>query len=315
LRRAVTIIRRSDGLYSVRQYPLLLALVDIDSAAGRLDAARSGLLQATRVVARAHRDDWRAEVSSLGEIGGWLCRIGDFPGARRTYREALGTLELRNDAVLQADTMVAFARCCLLELSAEGVETAPGTFDHYRGRVQRTERMNPENPAFRAHVSRLLRWDGEQALRRAAAIAESGRLEPRHAMSVLLQAGDWFQAKDHYRAARTYYARADAIALSLNAQSPLATPVQVLYPIPALVLRARGAAPVEGTDRSVEVEFRVQADGSIDNGKVIERELGKSTVDEVLSALRVARYRPRFEAGQAVDTEGVRRRQSIPQVR
>ena len=48
---------------------------------------------------------------------------------------------------------------------------------------------------------------------------------------------------------------------------------------------------------------------------MIDRELGKSTVDEVLAALRAARYRPRFEAGRALDTEGVRLRQAIPDLR
>jgi tetratricopeptide (TPR) repeat protein len=312
LRRALALVRRSDGLYAERQYALLLTLVDIDSAAGRLEAARSGLKQMLRVNDRGPGEDWRKRARSQMEIGAWQCRIGEFEAARRTYRAALAMLESRGDDPLLVDAMMALAGCCLHELSSEGIETAQGSFERYRGRVQRTERMNPQNPAFRIHVNRILRWEGEQALRRAAAIATEGRLDPERSLRVLLQAGDWFQTKDHYRAARRYYAEADRVAQQVSGDAPLSEPVSLLYPIPPFALRARGTPEPDAAARYIEVEFHVQADGSVEAERVIDRDLGKSFVDEVLSAVRVARYRPRFEDGRATATEGVRRRQPIP---
>jgi hypothetical protein len=175
--------------------------------------------------------------------------------------------------------------------------------------------MNPQNPAFRTHVNRILRWQGEQALRRAAAIASSGRLDPERSLRVLLQAGDWFQAKDHHRSARAYYARAEELAAQTGGASPFDAPVQVLYPIPAFALRGRRVPQSADAARSIEVEFQVQADGSVERERVIDRDLGKSFADEVLSAVRVSRHRPRFESGRAVATDGVRLRQAIPEIR
>ena len=135
-------------------------------------------------------------------------------------------------------------------------------------------------------------------------------------MALLLQAGDWFQVKDHYRAARSYYAMAEELAASSGFEHPLATPVQLLYPLPPTALRARGLPRDADTEaRYVEVEFRVHADGTVDTERVVQRDLGKSAVNEVLNALSVARYRPRFVDGRAVDTDGVRLSQPIPDLR
>jgi tetratricopeptide (TPR) repeat protein len=312
LRRAIALVRRSEGLHAERQYALLLKLVDLDSAAGRLDNARSGLKQMLRVNDQSPGKDWRERTRSQMEIGAWQCRIGDFDAGRRTHRQAVTALESRQDDSLRVDALLGLARCCMEELSSEGIETTPGTLERYRGRVQRTERMNPQNPAFRTHVNRVLRWEGERAVRRAAAIATEGRLDPEHSLRVFLQAGDWFQTKDHYRAARKYYAQAEQVAAHARGDAPLSAPVQLLYPVPTFALRARETAASEGTERYIEIEFQVQADGSVEAERVVDRDLGKSFVDEVLSAVRVARYRPRFEDGRATATEGVRRRQPVP---
>jgi hypothetical protein len=138
-------------------------------------------------------------------------------------------------------------------------------------------------------------------------LAETATLTPQRRIAVLVQAGDWFQAKDRTRAARRYYASAQRwLKRSEGADDPFAAPVQVLYPLPALALRTPST-----NARYVETEFTVRADGQVESGRVISNELGRSAADEMLQALQVARFRPRMIEDAAVDTPGVRFRQAF----
>jgi hypothetical protein len=175
-----------------------------------------------------------------------------------------------------------------------------------------SNRMSVGNPAFQLRVGKMLRPDGEQALRRAAQLAESSSLPAERRVAVLLQVGDWFQAKARSRTAQRYYASAERWARRTGgAEDPFAAPVQVLYPVPPLALRNRLAREQAPMERYIEVEFTVRADGRVDGERVIAREPGKSAADETLEALQAARFRPRVLDGTTLDTEGVRFRQAF----
>jgi TonB family protein len=81
--------------------------------------------------------------------------------------------------------------------------------------------------------------------------------------------------------------------------------------VPLLALRSRVARDSSTTERYVEVEFTVRADGQVDGERVIVRALGKSAVDETIEALQAARFRPRVVNGTALDTDSVRFRQAF----
>lgn len=219
---------------------------------------------------------------SLAAIAAWQCRLGKFDSGRQRFRRSIEQLSAPADEERLIEALLGLARCSLDELAAAGIETAPGSLDEYRGPVLRSNRMSAASPAFQLRVLKMLRLDGEQALVRAAQLAETTSLTPERRVAVLLQVGDWFQAKDHNRTARKYYASAQQwVRRSANAENPFAAPVQVLYPVPLLALR------------------------------VVVREPGKSAADETLQALQAARFRPRVVDGAALDTEGVRFRQAF----
>lgn len=207
------------------------------------------------------------------------------------------------------DALLGLARCSFDELAAEGIATSPGSLDEYRGPVLRTNRMSAGSPAFQVRVLKIPRVDGEQALLRAAQLAETTTLPPERRVAVLVQVGDWFQAKDRSRAARKYYASAERwVRRSAGAEDPFAAPVQVLYPVPSLALRNRSAREPSRAERYVEVEFTVRSNGQIDSERVIAREAGKSAADATLQA---GRFRPRVVDGATLDTAGVRFRQAF----
>jgi hypothetical protein len=310
LKRAVTDLRRSGGLYDPRQFVLLNQLVELHSLQGDIDAALEALAYMETVSERREGPRSPLHAVSLAGIGTWHCRLGKFDSGRERFRRSINWLRAaENETLIHA--LLGLARCSFYELAAEGVATSPDSLDSYRGPVLRRNRMSIGSPAFRYRVHKILRPEGDQALRQAAQLVENATtMAPERRVAVLLQIGDWFQAKDHSRTARRYYASAQRwVQRTVVADDPFAAPVQVLYPVPSLALRGSPARESSAPERYVEIEFTVRADGRIDRERVLTREPGKSAADETLQALQVARYRPRMVDGAALDTAGVRFRQ------
>ena len=311
LKRAVNALRRSGGLYDPRQSALLNQLVDLHSLQGDIGEASAALAYMESISERTDGRLSMQHAATLAAIGGWYCRLGDFESGRQRFRRSIVRLRDDDDEAL-IGALLGLARCSFHELAAEGIATSPESLDSYRGPVLRRNRMSIGSPAFRYRVHKVLRPEGDEALRYAARLAETATLAPERRAAVLLQVGDWFQAKDHARTARRYYASAQRWLLrSVAADDPLAAPVQVLYPVPALALRSSPAGEAAASERYVEVEFTVRADGHIDRERVLTREPGKSAADETLQALQAARYRPRLVDGKPLDTAGVRFRQAF----
>ena len=311
LTRAVGILRRNSGLYDRRQFALLSQLTDLYSLQGDVDSAVAALAYMERVSERTDGRQSTQHAHALAAIAAWYCRLGRFDGGRERFRRSIERLRTADDEQL-IDALLGLTRCSFDELAAEGVATSPDSLESYRGPVLLTSRISINSPTFQQRVLKILRPEGEQAVRYAAQLAETVKLTPQRRVAVLLQAGDWFQAKDHSRTARRYYVSAQRwLERTEGADDPFAAPVQVLYPVPALALRSTLGRASSTNARYVEAEFTVRADGHVDSGRVIASELGRSAADETLQALQVARFRPRMAQGAAVDTTGVRLRQAF----
>lgn len=311
LTRAVNSLRRSNGLYDPAQSALLNQLADLHSLRGDVDAALAALAYLERISERTDGGQSAQHAIAVALVGAWHCRLGRFDTGRERLRRSIERLRAADHEPL-IGALLGLARCSFDELAAEGIATSHDSLDYYRGPAQRTNRMSIGSPAFQYRVGKILGADGDQALRYAAQLAESATLPAERRVQVLLQVGDWFQAKDHSRTARRYYASAQRWARrTIAADDPLAVPVQVLYPVPPLALRTGAALESSAAERYVEIEFTVRSDGQVDRERVLTREPGKSAVDETLQALQVARYRPRMVDGTALDTEGVRLRQAF----
>jgi tetratricopeptide (TPR) repeat protein len=306
LARAVGILRRNSGLYDRRQYALLSQLTGLYSLKGDVDSAVAALAYMERVSERSDGRQSTQHARSLAAIAAWYCRLGRFDSGRERFRRSVERLRSGADEQL-IDALLGLTRCSFDELAAEGVATSPDSLESYRGPVLLTSRISIGSPTFQHHVLKIMRPESEQAVRYAAQLAETATLTPQRRVAVLLQAGDWFQAKDRSRTARRYYASAQRwLKRSEGADDPFAAPVQVLYPVPALALRAPST-----NARYVEAEFTVRADGHTEGSRVMTNDLGRSAADETLQALQVARFRPRMVEDAAVDTPGVRFRQAF----
>jgi tetratricopeptide (TPR) repeat protein len=314
--RALAIVRRTAGIYDVRQLPFLDQLVDAQSSLGRVEEALPSLRYRERVSTAVHGAESVEHARELTRIGDWYCRLGDFFASRQRHRNAIAIIEAaaNSDSPSLIEPLRAVARCCLTELATEGLESSPGVAQGFRGQVLRTGRMNPQSVTFTRHVQDLLRFDGEQAIVRAAQIASVPDNAPTELqLEVFLQAADWFQLRDQPRAASEYYKHAYELSLELPAydQQQWLVPKPLLYALPPIALRnlLQGEAPRQ---RYVEIAFTVRADGRVRSPEVVTREeAGKTMVDETIASLLAARYRPRLVDGKPTAVDDVRYRQQF----
>jgi hypothetical protein len=245
---------------------------------------------------------------ALAALGQWYCRIGDSFEGRRRYRDSVAVLEThtRTDPVLLGP-LLGFARCALYQFEAEAIAAVPEASLRYRGPIQRSNRLDPESPGFRAKVTEIMRSEGDEAMHRAARI--SAHTSPDLRFDTLLKVGDWFLVKGYARTAQSYYAQAAELARkeALSPDKTLDVPVQVFYPLPPFALRSPGDA--SDSERYVEVEFSVRADGRTSNARIVDLGIGRILAGDTLESIRVSRYRPRLDGGKAVAADNVRFRQ------
>ena len=314
--RSLAIVRRTAGINDERQLPLLEQLIDALSTLGRGEEALPNLRFRERVSSAAFGAESVEHARELTRIGDWYCRLGDFFAARQRHRNAIAIIEAATDANSPAliEPLRAVARCCLIELATEGVESSPGLAQSFRGPVFRSGRMDPQSTTFIKHVQELLRFDGEQAIARAAQLVSmSDNASSELQLDVYLQAADWFQLRDQPRTAAEYYKRAYDVSLTLPKhiydQQQWLNPKPILYALPSIALRnlLQGEGP---GDRYVELAFSVRADGKVRSPEVVTREdAGKIMVDETISSLVAARYRPRLVDGKPTPADDVRLKQ------
>lgn len=323
LSRAINIVRRDGGLYDLRQYPALETLADVDGLLGRIEAATGSLKSLERISESAYGAASAQHARTLTAVGDGLCRLGDFFVGRQRHRAAIAAVEnLQIDDAQRVRALLGIVRCALCELSLRGIVTAAMPLQGYRGPIVRSASSSPGDVTFRYHLVKQLNFEAESALTRAAALVTGSKSIPLELqVATLLQAGDWFQLKDHTNRARGYYRKAlhaNVAQQVAGADTILSVPVQILYALPSLALpRSDGgtAAGDKKMSRSVVVEFTVRSNGTAQDARVLTRDANKTMVDETLAAVRNSRYRPRFVGDQPVATDHMQFEQSFDDLR
>jgi TonB family protein len=160
---------------------------------------------------------------------------------------------------------------------------------------------------------------GETALRGALAICEaaSPNVDTALHVAILLDLGDWLMLDAEKQAAMDTYRRAWPLLKDLSPpdNASLDAPAQIMYRLPAAANRSQRAKPENIVEGFVDVEFTVTADGHVTGERTIDKSASDIQERSVLNAVRKARYRPRFEAGQPVETRAVRLHQQVYSVK
>lgn len=315
LQRALTMERAQHGLFGVRQQDTLKLLADSLTALDRLPDAQDLMVYRVRVAEKAYGEGDPKVVPLMCDLGDWFAENGKHREARMTFGVALNIVTSTrsvNDLII-VEPLRGLARTYMRRQSYPDAWLYPPTMPACsapgsgRGQECFTPRVDAEGR--RIIGARKLGREGEFALQRALKIVEADLGASNQArIETLIQLGDWYQIKKSPREALSYYQRASQLIratpdLSPSADTRLDVPVRVFYPTPQIV--AHTPATPETQSHYVQIEFTVAADGSVSDARVVDHDTRDRYVDDILDAMRTARFRPKFVDGQAVATPGV----------
>jgi tetratricopeptide (TPR) repeat protein len=288
-RQAIALTQRLDGVMNTRQLamyePLLECIVRKDMI---LDLQRA--LDQTLLI-RQHasgKDDVRM-IPALAHAGAWYERAGQYENAREVYQRAVDIARKAGGDrdVRLVNPLRSLARTFRLQVQYEPEPLRGRALDAAGERMLvRAARIVRENP------------DASAALR----------------IDTLLELGDWYQMSGAVRDALKIYQEvwAAAVAAGKPGTSILGEPTPLLYR--AAVGIALRSAPQDRRKMKhywIDFEFRVTRLGQVED-VVAKSSTAPSNLQEgVAENLKRTHYRPRFEDGESVDTDGVKVRQGV----
>ncbi|MEJ1966347.1 MAG: tetratricopeptide repeat protein [Gammaproteobacteria bacterium] len=304
LKRAIDLSRNIDGLFNVEQLQILEPLIDSYVKLDLTTEAEKEQQYALRVSETAFgRTDPRM-LKPLDRYGRWLEQLGRYTSARLLYARALTIAEQSagRGTPLAIDPLLGIARSYRLEF-VNGAEEAPASQDIFG---------NPDLGGVVPTDGARLNPDGERALRLALqAIEKNQPTDHRKRGETLVELGDWFMSAgglsrgvDTYREAWKDFALAGDTTV-------LSAPRLLAYRPPPSSAKRSTLKPDEADERFVEVRFTVTKDGRTESVEALPSDASESAQRSMVSAFKKARYSPRFEAGEAVETRDVKFREKI----
>jgi tetratricopeptide (TPR) repeat protein len=303
LKRAIDLSRNIDGLFNVGQLQILEPLIASYVALDLTSEAEKEQQYALRVAESAFgRMDARM-LKPLDRYGRWLEQIGRYTSARLLYARALTIAEQTGGrgTPLAVDPLLGIARSYRLEF-VNGAEEPTAVQDAFggsdlTGAPLDGQRLNP---------------DGERALRLAIQAIDRAKPVDHHKRGeTLIELGDWYMSAGGLGRGVETYREAWKELSQAGDTSLLASPRLLAYRPPPSSAKRSKLDEEESEERFVEVRFTVTKDGRTDNVEGSQSDAPESSQRSVASAVKKARYSPRFENGEAVATEGVTLRERI----
>lgn len=309
MERALLVSRRTHGLFNINQQIILRQLATSLAKLGQSIEAEQQMQYLIRVGEQTYgaRDPRMSRIYDV--VGDFYMQLGFVGAARDAYRTALQVVERklgRNDlATVQPLRAYADSYRRELFLSLYGI----------RGPTDRLG--NNQMPSDGKSINpRYLHADGERALKRAIKTLDSHPNRPTALLyDTLLDLGDWYMIKGQSEEAMPHYRRATGLIDQVEperaaaARAKVSFPVRLHYPVPSAATRNLYRPEEEIEERVVHVAFTVNADGSVTDERVIEENASERHVSDTVSAVRAARYRPKFVNGEPVATKDVNLRQ------
>ena len=304
LKRAIDLSRNLDGLFNIEQLgildPLIASYVALDLTA----EAEKEQQYALRVAESAYGKSDPRMLAPLDRYGRWLEKLGRYTTARLLYARALTIAEQAGGrgSMLAVEPLQGIARSYRLEF-VNGPEDVQATQDQLQlpemgpGAVVDGERLNP---------------DGERALRLAmAAIDKAQPVNHEKRGETLVELGDWFMSSGALAKATDSYREAWKELTLAGATTLLEAPRLLAYRPPASAVGRSKLSADESEERFVELRYTVTKDGRTDNIETVGSDATESAQRSVVSALKKARYAPRFQNGEPVETLAVTRRERL----
>lgn len=300
--RAQHIVRVNDGLHSLDQVEILERKAEASAAMDDWEAASDQQQYALRLAIRAHGKDGVGLLPALDRMGEWYMRTGNVYAARSIYERAIEILEAAYgpDDVRLVEPLTRFANT-------------------FRAERYPSQSSRPSEPVSLSYGDPVVPYGdgpppglinryamGEAALRRARDIYAKQRPDDIDGrIRTLVELGDWFLVFDKWARAEEQY----EAALALRAEKAPDSPPILDHPEPLFVHVNPLPKPVVGARKArrghIEVSFRVTAHGQVRNVKVIDAEPSGVMDLRIKRAMKTAYFRPQFQGGHPVETDGV----------
>lgn len=296
LKRAIDLSRNLDGLFNVDQLQILDPLIQSYVALDLTTDAEKEQQYALRVAESAYGKSDVRMLKPLDRYGHWLEQIARYTTARLLYARALTIAEQvgGRGSILAVEPLQGIARTYRLEFvnGAEEMPAAPDPFGQNDMPVMADgQRLNP---------------DGERALRLAlVAIDKGAPVDHKKRGDTLVELGDWYFSAGALSKGVDTYREAWKDLSQANSTTVLDQPRLLAYRPPPSSVKRSHLKEEDAEERYAEVKYTVTKDGRTDDVMLVGSDAAESTQKAVVSAMKKARYAPRFENGEPVDTPNV----------
>jgi TonB family protein len=307
--RAIALNRRAEGLFNEDQLPLLDKQADALTELGRVEDALQAHRYALRLVERRHGTNSLRYARELVARGRWYTRARAYESSRYTLRRAVDLLvELEGPRSLE-----------LVAALTAGADNARRWLADAQAMTELLDAdrqvmyHDPVTPGPPGLSPATIQTEGLRALERAAEIVDaSPDAPPASVAAVRVQLGDLNQLRQTPERALPHYQQAwQAAAGAAEGGRPLQ---QVLFGEPLLLYYAApdgwnryAGRPAEEVERRVaELLVTVSAQGRVREATIVNDAGDPRLGQRAQRAAETARYRPRLEDGQPVETAGVR---------
>jgi tetratricopeptide (TPR) repeat protein len=297
LKRALDLSRNLDGLFNLEQISILDPLIDSLVALDRNDEVEQAFDYSVRVAEAAYGKSDLHVVPPLDRSARWQEKMGRYPTARILYARALTIAEQAGpgQAINTVEPLEGIARTYRLEF--------------VNSEVDKTDPADVYAPARSADDTQRLNPDGERAILMALKVLEPGDHMRRG--TAFVELGDWYLSGGLQSRGLAAYRRAWKEFELGGSTAALAAPRQLAYRAPlAAMSRVKGDRD-NLEEHFVEVSFSVSSEGRTSDVVTVDTDASLAQQKAVSFAIRRARYAPRFENGEAVDTSGVRFRERL----
>ena len=299
LQRALDLSRNLDGLLNPGQMtildPLIGSLVNLE----RHSEADREFQYAVRVAENAWGSSDARVIRPVDHYAHWLEHVGRYPSARAAYARELTVAEGTGTraARLVIDPLLGIARTYRLEAMNGNDEEAAQYMDPF---------AQPGPAVYTEHGLRALNPDGEKALLLALQTIDKIRpLDHQIRGTALMELGDWYLCADQADKSFTRYRDAWQAFRQAGSTARLDVPRQLAYRAPSSSASRSPLAERDNDEHSVEATFTVKRDGHTANVITNTSDATAAQQKSVLVAVRRARYAPRLQNGEPLDTEGV----------
>jgi tetratricopeptide (TPR) repeat protein len=296
LKRAADLSRNTDGLFNINQVEFIDALIDAYEASGRYAEADKESAYAMRVEEAAYGRTSIKLLDRLDKLARWYEAGRRYTSERNVYERALGILAKAapDNDLRRVGPLRGIARSFRLEsfYGAEGADTG-ATFNSGGNGA----------PVF---IEGTQQRRGESSLTTALAIIDANSPPSEQLRGeVLTDLGDWFLVSNGLRRAYDSYAEAWKALASVSNTKPLEAPRVLAYrPSISSVDRSQ-LDPAEAVVKTVELHFKVDRDGRIDEVTSPTTDVPENIVKNSVVSMKRSRFAPRIENGIAVPTDNV----------